>query len=189
MSTKDDKPSVAPNTKPLTDREPPAFVKSREAATRNMSMRDAEIRSQLAMSYADPLHIPPEIVPDGVDYHWGRDTYRNEPDPARLMVLEQRGWTVVPSDRHPQFSRKRQDERDRHLDGYVHYKGLILMERPKRWGEIEHEMEAEACYESMVGLPGMNTMHSEDYSRMGVRTKAFANQTSTSKTARAAFKD
>lgn len=176
-------------TKSVQDREPPAFVKSREAATRNMSMRDADIRQQLAMSYSDPLHIPPEIIPEGVDYHWGRDTFRNEVDPGRLMTLEQRGWTIVPGDRHPQFSRKRQDERDRHMDGYVHYKGLILMERPKRWGEIEREMEAEACYEAMVGLPGMNSMHSEDYSKLNVHPKAFQNQTAMSKTARAAFKE
>ena len=145
--------------------------------TRNYEMRDAEIRETLRMSFADPLHVPSALIPEDVDYHWGRDTFKNNPDPGRIASLMQRGWDFVPADRHPGLVMMREDERTKHLEGYIHVKGSVLMERPKRWGVIEKEMEEEASYKSMLGLPVNEVLESGETRALGVRSKTYNNST------------
>ena len=154
-----------------------ALKQNRLTEPRNFEMRDSDIRAALKMSFADPLHIPKEKIPEGWVYHWGRDSYRNEPDPARIPSLQQRFWETVPASRHPEMVFGRLDDRTRHLEDCITIKGLVLLERPERVSQIEREMEQEASYASMINTPANEVLESGETRRMGVHARTYSNQT------------
>ena len=154
-----------------------ALNQNRTTQTRNFELRDSDIRDKLRMSHSDALHIAKEKIPEGMVYHWGRDSVRDQPDPSRIPELQQRFWTLVPADRHPEMVTHRLDDRTRHLDGFIQIKGLVLMERPERVSIIEREMEEEASYKSMVNLPVNEVLESGETRRLGIHPRTYANQT------------
>ena len=161
--------------------------KGRVAESRYMDMRDAEIRQMLKMGHSDPLHIDPATIPEGWEYHWGRDSVTGQVDSARMMQLQRRGWTPVGADERPDLVNPEFSGRESALKGYIHYKGGILMKRPKRFGEIEREEEEKASYESMITLPVHSDMNSNAAREAGWQTRVYQNDTMVSKTK--SFKD
>ena len=79
-------------------------------------------------------------APDGWEYFLGREEehyWSTEggkkvpkvlPDPVRMKELKDQGFTPVPADIYP-------DLMDYHKDGYIKYRGLILLERPTEVGD------------------------------------------------------
>lgn len=144
----------------------------RVSQDRSFDDRKNALRKQLSMAYQDPLHIDPAEIPENMDYMWIRDSVRGEPDKTRMSMQKRRGWAPVPVANHPDMVPEFDSGRLSHLDGYIHYNGLILCQRPKEYGDIEREMESEANFVAMQNIPG-------DGGRSGLPTptKTFANKT------------
>lgn len=126
----------------------------RVSEDRTFEERRANLRKSLSMSYQDPLHIDPSVIPENMDYMWVRDSVRGEPDKTRMTMQKRRGWVPVPAANHPEMVPEFDSGRSHHLDGYIHHSGLILCQRPKEFGEIEKEMEREANFVAMQNIPG-----------------------------------
>jgi len=154
---------------------------------RYFDMRDDEITKMLQMGFADPLHI--DRIPEGWQYHWARDSFHGEVDTARMTQLQKRGWTPVTAEERLDLVNATFDGRESPLKGYIHYKGLVLVKRPTRFGEIEKEMEHKASYESMISLPVHQDMNSNAARESGWQTKVYQNETSVMKTKTTSFKD
>lgn len=129
--------------------------KDRIQDSRNLQTRDSEIRRKLKMAYHDPLEIGSYPKPDDVDYFYARKSIRGELDHQRIPELRRKGWERVPSDRHPDLV----DEEN--PKGYIENKGLVLMERPKEYGEIENQTIHSHQQVSMSSLPGLENFMNE----------------------------
>lgn len=73
----------------------------------------------------DMLHIPPEIVPDGMRYNWKTLSVLGMQQSRRFGRYEATGWSPVPASRHPGLFTPRDYE------GQIEYDGLVLMEKPE----------------------------------------------------------
>lgn len=114
---------------------------------------------------ADPLHIPKEWVPPGMRYRWARESCLNEPDNARMVQIRKQHWQPVPADRHPQLISESFFRESNKLNGFIHYKGLLLVERPEELCKREEmalqKINAEALstvpdQEKFMGVPGIS---------------------------------
>ncbi len=84
------------------------------------------------MDISSPLHIPPEIIPEGLVYHWGRFSCLGEPDLSHQVELFEKGWTIVPLSRHPYFLDKSISKE--HIEVL---EGLVLLERSSKLSDEE----------------------------------------------------
>lgn len=128
---------------------------ARFAQDRTMDLNEANIRKMFRMQYQDPLHIDAELIPHNMDYKWVRDTIFGDPSLSKVSSEKRMGWTPVPAQNHPEMMPSF-DGRKHHLDGYIHVKGLILCQRPKQIGDVQRQLEAEACYANMQSIPGID---------------------------------
>jgi hypothetical protein len=151
--------------------------RGRIAGSRRLEMRDAEIRQILHDGFADPLHIPKSLIPEGYDYFWVRDSFVGNVDIARMAAMNKRGWEPVPADRHAQLMPINLPGRESPLSNYVHHRGLILCDRPSHWGDIEREIEQKASLESMITPAVAQSMVSEEARKAGWQTKVLQNET------------
>lgn len=129
--------------------------KDRVEETRKCSSRDAEIRKLLTMTYIDKLDTGSYPKPDDVDYFWARKSFRGELDHDRIPYLRRKGWERVPADRHPDLV----DEESRKT--YIEKEGLVLMQRPKEYGEIERATQQQIQHQTMTSLPGLDNFMNE----------------------------
>ncbi len=162
--------------------------RGRAVDTRRMEMRDAEIAQILDESSADPLHIQKSLIPEGWEYHWVRDTYVGHVDNARMTQMNKKGWEPVPIDRHPERINQYIPGRESPLSAYVHHRGLILCDRPAKWGKIERDKEEKASYQNMITPAVAQSMVSDDMRKAGWNTKVLQNQTNVEQEYRT-FKD
>lgn len=129
--------------------------KDRIQESRKFHTRDADIRRRLKMAYNDPLEIGSYAKPDDVDYFYGRKSVFDQLDHQRIPELRRKGWEKVPSDRHPDLVD------DENPKGYIETKGLVLLERPKEYGEIETQTDYEQQRINMTSLPGLENYMNE----------------------------
>lgn len=74
---------------------------------------------------SDMLHIPKEIIPDGMRYNWKTFSILGQQQNRRFGRFEATGWEAVPASRHPGLFTPRGYE------GNIEYDGLVLMEKPE----------------------------------------------------------
>lgn len=97
------------------------------------------------------LGIPPEEIPDGMDYLWVVESVNDKPDHSHVVKAMRKGWISVPSDRHPELTPwiglgGAYKDMDRSA---IRIGGLILMERAKQLG-IEERRRANEKYNQEV---------------------------------------
>jgi hypothetical protein len=101
------------------------------------------------------VKIPEEIIPPGMVYGWGAYSVNNEPRPERIMQLRRKGWDFVPIERHPELAFQGLGELDPRKSGYIWRGGLVLMERPIEYQELEYKRIDEINYKMIVSAPGL----------------------------------
>jgi hypothetical protein len=74
---------------------------------------------------SDMLHIPPEIIPDGMRYNWKTISILGQQQTRRFGRFQATGWEPVPASRHPGLFTPKGYE------GEIEYDGLVLMEKPE----------------------------------------------------------
>ena len=76
----------------------------------------------------DKLHIPRDMIPDGMDLQWVADSLRGQPQTQRRAEFERRGWTPV----HQSDFDNRFDGMwmSKGAEGEINYEGTVLMARP-----------------------------------------------------------
>lgn len=138
--------------------------RNREAESRRLQEREEELRDVVNTSYADPLYVDPALVPEGWEYHWGRESYMGHPDDGRIVELRKKGWTPVPASRHPSMVFEHFWGNKEYLRGFISHKGLVLVERPKSIGDkaramlnalnnrIKHSMPGTEHFQSQPGI-------------------------------------
>lgn len=98
----------------------------------------AKVRTRKNIGSQSRYHIPPEWIPEGMDFQWNVDTVLGKPETFQRRMMEEQGWEPVDPSQDP----------FKHLDGKImraghkgeiNVDGLVLMHRP-----IELTMEARA---------------------------------------------
>ncbi len=113
------RPGSVNKPKPVTvDGEPVTKVKAKPV--RIDFDRQAALEEE-----SDMLHIPPELVPDGMRYNWKTASVFGQAQARRYGRYQATGWEPVPASRHPGLFTPRGYEGD------IEYDGLILMEKPE----------------------------------------------------------
>lgn len=140
--------------------------RSRSEDTRYNEQRDREIRAALDMDFDNLMNrIPPHIIPDGMDYALARDSFKEGMhDKNRTANLFRKGWEPVPAERHPELVMNGMfGDYAKQRDGYIYIEGLLLVERPKRYGDIERANMAKKNFLEQSGLPV-----EEDFARRAI---------------------
>ena len=114
--------------------------------------RHEKVCRYLQMDYQDALYIDPSIIPDDVDYLWARESIHGELDSSRIPDLMRKGWTAVPSSRHPELCMEDVPGREMHRKGSIYNKGLVLYERAKFYGKMEKENMAKHNLHQMTSI-------------------------------------
>ena len=84
---------------------------------------------------SDMLHIPKEIIPDGMRYNWKTMSVLGQQQSRRFGRYQATGWEPVPASRHPGLFTPRG------FEGEIEYDGLILMEKPEEMYLMTEERE------------------------------------------------
>jgi len=109
----------------------------RVASGRTAESREIHMRNIANMDHKDALYIDPAIVPEGMDYAWATITVLGEPRPGRMIGLRMVGWDIVPAERHPELCFADASKGSIATSGHIERTGLILIERPTEYGELE----------------------------------------------------
>lgn len=129
--------------------------------SRAMELHEQHKRAVMNMEYDNPLYIPIDDIPQGMEYRWIRESYGNIPDPSRMVDCTKKGWTPVPGDRHADMCTQDIFGRTSHMKSYVFYKGLVLCERSAELGKLEREKFAKMNYINLTSLQGTNNYMGE----------------------------
>ncbi len=114
----------AKNKSKSTDAAPMAATN--EASPRKAKPVRIDYDRQAALEEeSDMLHIPPELVPDGMRYNWKTYSVYGQQQARRYGRYQATGWEPVPASRHPGLFTPKGYEGD------IEYDGLILMEKPE----------------------------------------------------------
>lgn len=97
-----------------------AAPKKKAAAVRIDYDRQAALEEE-----SDMLHIPKELIPDGMRYNWKTISVLGQQQNRRYGRYQATGWEPVPATRHPGLFTPKGYE------GEIEYDGLILMEKPE----------------------------------------------------------
>lgn len=125
----------------------------RSQDTRYSEERDREIRKRISMQHRDILNGTP-TPPQDYEYYWARvDIREGEPDLNRVAELSSLGWDPVPSARHPQILEFDVLGRLANPRGYLIVRGLMLMERHIKYGELERQKLHSKNEETMNSIP------------------------------------
>lgn len=97
--------------------------------TREVEIREHEMREIYDIDYMSPLSIPPGVKKDGYSYRWVNTEVRGM-ETRRVEECAARGWTCVPAERAPNYCF---DPLDRNplYKKFICYKDVVLMERPE----------------------------------------------------------
>lgn len=126
---------------------------SRALHGRTAEQREMFLRNIQNMDHQSVLYVPPEIIPEGMEYRWCTISIVGEPRPGRLIGLRRVGWEIVPPERHPELVFADPLKGPTANGNHIEHSGLILVERPKEYGEIEDAMRAEKDYRNLINLP------------------------------------
>ena len=148
--------------------------RNRSTGTRTFETREAQARYNMQMSFTHFMDRAAKDKPDNMEYRWITDHIRNDSSFSRMGEYNMVGWTPVPSDRHPHMVMGIVSWRDNPYDGYIHYKGAILCERPIEYGIYEKQLAEEQQLREMTGLPGLDNLMSDPV----MPGRVFANETS-----------
>ncbi len=113
-----------------------------------------DLRPLLTMEQQGKLYVNPDVIPKDVDYYWVRISIMDKPDTSRMVEMKRKGWTPVPSERHPDLVFTDFFGALDRYQGVIYSDGLLLCERPKQYGKAERHMQEKANYERMVSMPG-----------------------------------
>ena len=133
----------------------------RAANGRTADLRDMHIRNIHNMDYQSVLYIDPAIVPDGMEYAWATVTVLGEPRPGRMIGLRRVGWEAVPAERHPELCFTDASKGSIASAGHIERTGLILIERPLEYGELEKRLREEKDMHNLINLPGTDNFMGE----------------------------
>jgi len=138
-----------------------ATKETRVANSRIADARAMHLRNIQNMDYQSVLYIDPAIVPEGMDYAWATITVLGEPRPGRLIGLRRVGWEIVPADRHPDLVFTDASKGSIASANHIERTGLVLIERPTEYGELEKKLREDKDYNNLVNMPGMEQFMSE----------------------------
>lgn len=105
----------------------------RQANIRDLSEWDD--MSYQPESAVSRFSVPPEIIPDGIEYQWNTCEVFSQPMPQRIAFWQKQGWRPVPAERHPGRWTPIGASGDIVVDG------VMLCERPKAWCDRAREHE------------------------------------------------
>lgn len=155
--------------------------KNRESEEREVQEYKNNVMKNLRMGWKGELDIPAEEIPDGMDYRWVRHSVLGDSAKSRIAHMMSRGWTVVPPSRHPHIGNSDPFGENANSRQYIMIQGLMLMQRPKEFGEEEKRLDAEYQLSQMTANPALTSLMSD--SRIPVQV--WANQTMNSRSFRA----
>jgi hypothetical protein len=146
-------------TKEVTDRKKEGSAErgekpNRIEESRNMELHDVYKHAIMNMQHHSPLYIDPDIIPQGKEYSWKRESVYGEPDTKRMVECRMVGWTPVPSDRHPELSYHDFFGRTNHMKSYIFHSGLVLCERDIELSRLEKEKYEKQNYMNLISLQG-----------------------------------
>jgi hypothetical protein len=133
----------------------------RAANGRTAELRALHLRNIQSMDYQSVLYIDPDIVPEGMEYRWATISVLGEPRPGRMIGLRRVGWEPVPAERHPELCFTDASKGSIASSGHIERTGLMLIERPREYGELEERLRAEKDYNNLVNMPGMENFMGE----------------------------
>jgi hypothetical protein len=133
----------------------------RAAHGRTAEERAMFLRNIQNMDHQSVLYVPPEIIPEGMEYRWCNISVMGEPRPGRLIGLRRIGWEVVPPERHPDLVFADPTKGYTTTGSHIERSGLILVERPTEWGEMEEALRAEKDYKNLINLPAIENYMGE----------------------------
>lgn len=136
-------------------------VVERFAEGREYDERKFHERSIMNMACSDPLYVDPDTIPDGLEYRWMRRAIRNEPDDKRITEIRRKGWTPVPSSRHPEMSFADFFGRGEHVKSYIEHVGLVLCQRAKELCNMETMRVEEENYQRVTTMPATSNFMGE----------------------------
>ena len=136
--------------------------KHRESEGREADKREMYIRNIQNMDYESALYIDPDLAPQGWDYAWATVSVLGQPRPGRLIGLRRIGWEVVPPERHPDLVFTEKNKESTAISAsHIERDGLVLIERPSEFGELERKIRAEKDYKNLVNLPATENFMGE----------------------------
>jgi len=115
----------------------PVRTETQEAEPAREPVR-AKVRTRKNVGSQSRYHIPPDWIPEGMDFQWNIDTVLGKPETFQRRMMEEQGWEPVDPSQEP----------FKHLDGRImraghkgeiNVDGLVLMYRP-----LELTLEARA---------------------------------------------
>lgn len=93
---------------------------------------------------ADRLHVPRELIPEGMDYQWVTITIFGQPQPQNIARFQRKGWTPVPSERHEGLFMPKG------YKGMIEVDGLGLYERPLEFTQLARQHERKKAREQVA---------------------------------------
>lgn len=115
--------------------------RAREGTIRDPSEWDDN--AYIPENVIDRLYVPPEIIPDGIEYQWCTYEVRGMEFATRMSEFERKGWKSVPAERHAgRWTQKG-------ATGSITVEGLMLMERPRTWCDRARNHEQAAAKQQM----------------------------------------
>jgi hypothetical protein len=145
---------------------------NRIAENREFDERDAQIMRNINSEFGDELTV--ENIPDGMDYFWARHSVYGDDTSSQIGRRSRLGWTPVPAYRHPEIVFV-DPSKPETRNGWIEKRGLILMERPKKYGEIEMANLEKRNIQDLMGAAGNDDVGN---SFGGFRTKIFRDELS-----------
>ncbi len=133
----------------------------RGANGRSAEQRAIHLRNIQSMDYQSVLYIDPEIVPEDMEYRWATVTILGEPRPGRMIGLRRVGWEPVPAERHPELVFTDASKGSIASAAHIERTGLVLVERPREYGELEEKLRADKDYNNLINMPGTDQFMSE----------------------------
>lgn len=127
---------------------------NRMAEGRSAERRESEMRTIMNMNYQDTLYVPEDVIPKGYEYRWGTISVLGTPRPNRMIELKRKGWEPVPAERHPELAFTEFFESNSQMRGHIWRDGLVLVERPTEYGDIERAQLAKLNNQLLNSMPG-----------------------------------
>lgn len=155
-------------------------AESRMDDARWIEMRTQELHATMHMLPVDPLHIPQEYIPNGIEYCWFRHFIKGaEPDYYRESQARGMGYTPVTPERNPRLAKRFLVDGENQLKNCIEHRGLVLYEIPKVFVDARRKKMAEEEYNRITSMDSLkNALAGAGVPSMpGV---VFGNQTTTS---------
>lgn len=137
------KPALADKSSEIADRE---YAKRIETVGRKKAMVDMSRWDNFQaddLDTPDRLHVPRDVIPDGIDYQWVTDSVLGQPVPQHRAMFEKKGWMPVPAERHEGMFMPKG------WKGEINVEGQVLMERPLEFSLRAKRKDQQAAREQV----------------------------------------